>query len=233
MISEPEMMAERVYVFFDVDDTLIADKSMLSFQRLWYQLTGDEAGREAYEADLREHLHPGASWAFLNRLYYRHFAGRCPQEVARVGREWFRRMSARPGGLYHPGPLAELRAHQRRGREIVFVSGSFPALLEPVAEQLGVERILASQLAVAGGRYTGELIPPQTIGEGKAEAIETLLCERAIEPTLCHAYGDDISDLPMLAMVGHPVVVSGGRALETHARERGWRILDPGERAAA
>lgn len=221
------------FAFFDVDDTLIADKSMLSFQRFWYEHTGDEVGRAAYEADLRKHLRPDACWAFLNRLYYRHFAGRRPEEVAEVGRLWFRRMNQGPGRFYHDGPLAELRAHQRQGRQVVFVSGSFPAVLDPIAGDLGVAHILATRLAVADGRYTGEIHPPQTIGEGKARALLDFVRRQGVDPAECHAYGDDISDLPMLEQVGHPTVVTGGRALEEQARARGWRLLDLEASAAA
>ncbi len=215
------------YVFFDVDDTLITIKSMLSFQTFWYEQTGDAKGQLAYEQDLREHLHPGASWEFLNRLYYRHFAGRCPQEVAALGHAWFDGVRHGSVPFYNVRPLAELRAHQQAGREVVFVSGSFPALLEPIAEELNVRHLLATQLEVRHGRYTGDIIPPQTIGAGKVEALQQFLQARGGMPELCHAYGDDVSDLPMLSAVGQPTVVSGGRELEAKARAMGWRVIAP------
>lgn len=215
------------YAFFDVDDTLISVKSMLSFQDFWYEQTGDLAGGAAYREDLRLHLHPGASWEFLNRLYYRHFAGRVPEQVDAMGRKWLAWTRSQQPAFYHPRPLAELRSHQRAGREVVFVSGSFPALLEPIAEELEVEHVLSTQLEVREGAYTGELLPPQTIGTGKAEAIRAFLHGRNVAPELCFAYGDDISDLPMLESVGQPTVVSGGRELEERARALGWRVIAP------
>ena len=42
MTALPTLTQE--YVFFDVDDTLISIKSMLSFQIFWYQRTGDDEG---------------------------------------------------------------------------------------------------------------------------------------------------------------------------------------------
>lgn len=216
------------YAFFDVDDTLISVKSMLSFQDFWYERTGDREGESAYREDLRRHLHPGASWEFLNRLYYRHFAGRVPEQVAALGRQWLRREKQNRAAFYHARPLAELREHQRVGREIVFVSGSFPALLAPIAEELGVEHVLATELEVRDGIYTGEIHLPQTIGEGKAEAVRYFLQARRVAPALCFAYGDDVSDRPMLEAVGQPTVVSGGRELEQWARRQGWRVISPG-----
>ncbi|WP_051235110.1 HAD family hydrolase [Marinimicrobium agarilyticum] len=227
MECEQKMMADGAYAFFDVDDTLISVKSMFSFQAFWYDQTGDELGRARYEQDLRRHLHPGASWEFLNRLYYRHFAGRDAKRVEALGQAWFEQQRKSESPFYHARPLAELEMHQRQGCEVVFVSGSFPALLEPIARELGVAHILATRLAVEQGRYTGEILPPQTIGAGKAEAIGEFLALRQCSPESCFAYGDDISDLPMLQAVGRPTVVSGGRELEARARAMGWRVIAP------
>src|SRR5947208_2374218 len=45
------------------------------------------------------------------------------------------------------------------------------------------------------------------------------------------AYSDSDSDLPFLEAVGRPVVVNPDRALRTAAAERGWPVLEFGERA--
>lgn len=213
------------YAFFDVDDTLISVKSMLSFQDFWYRKYPDSAAEFRYRADLRTQLHPGACWASLNRLYYSHFAGRSEAAVIEAGRQWFEQLHSGKPDFFHGRVVEELVEHSRRGRPGVFVSGSFPALLEPIAEVLNVRLILATRLEVQNGFYTGDILPPQTIGEGKAEAIRQFLAERQASADNCFAYGDDVSDLPMLQAVGHPVVVAGGRGLETQAREFGWRVI--------
>ncbi len=216
------------YAFFDVDDTLISVKSMLSFQDFWYRKYPDSAAEYRYRADLRTQLHPGACWAALNRLYYSHFAGRSEAAVREAGQQWFEQLHADRPDFFHSQVVEELLEHQRQGRPGVFVSGSFPALLEPIAKVLGVESILATRMKVQDGFYTGEILPPQTIGEGKAEAIRQFLKEQQVSAADCFAYGDDVSDLPMLQAVGHPVVVAGGRGLETQAREFGWRVIPSG-----
>jgi HAD superfamily phosphoserine phosphatase-like hydrolase len=105
------------------------------------------------------------------------------------------------------------------------VSGSFPAVLTHLARRLGVRHLLATTLEVADGRYTGKILAPQTIGAGKALAIKQFLAGNGGHAEMCHAYGDDLSDLPMLEGVGHPTVVRGDPALEAHAKAMGWRIL--------
>jgi phosphoserine phosphatase len=82
-------------------------------------------------------------------------------------------------------------------------------------------------MEVVDGHYTGVIHPPQTIGQGKADAVRDFLAKMGYAAADCHAYGDDISDLPMLDAVGHPVVVAGGRGLATHAASVGWPVLSP------
>ncbi len=215
------------YAFFDVDDTLISVKSLLRFQEYWYEATGDVAGRAAYEADMADLRRSDASWEILNRRFYRHFAGRSVAEVETRGYAWFRLVEASTPNLFH-GPVVDcLRRHQEAGEEAVFVSGSFPAVLRPVAERLGVRHVLATTMEVADGRYTGEILAPQTIGAGKAVAVGAFLRRRGVRAEDCHAYGDDISDLALLEAVGHPTAVRGGRGLEALAAARGWRIISP------
>ena len=219
--------AATTYAFFDVDDTLIAVKSMLSFQDFWYERFSDPVARDKYSADIRQHMHDNASWEVLNRLYYQHFAGRKVSDVERCGEEWFALMEESIPELFHSVPLQELRRHQEEGREVVFVSGSFPELLRPVARVVNVDHILSTSMEVSNGFFTGRIVPPQTIGQGKADAITAFLTAVGGVAEDCYAYGDDISDLPMLQLVGNPTVVRGGRGLEQRAQELGWRIISP------
>jgi HAD superfamily hydrolase (TIGR01490 family) len=225
MNSQISYPTSTSYAFFDVDDTLISVKSMLSFQDFWYQKYPDRAAECRYRADLRTRFRPDACWASLNRLYYSYFAGRSEAAVIEAGRQWFEQLHAGKRDFFHSTVVADLLEHASSGRPAVFVSGSFPALLKPIAKFLGVRDVLATQLEVRDGLYTGAILPPQTIGEGKAEAIRRFLSERQVPAASCYAYGDDISDLPMLEAVGHPVVVPGGRGLEAQARVLGWRVM--------
>jgi hypothetical protein len=61
-----------------------------------------------------------------------------------------------------------------------------------------------------------------TIGE-LGEMVLTHTFDRV--PTACWAFGDDISVLPMLETVGHPVAVVGDAALGEAAGNRGWRCM--------
>lgn len=215
------------FAFFDVDDTLISVKSMLSFQDYWYQQYPSPAAERAYRVDLATHLHPNACWAELNRLYYSHFKGRSHQQLLDAAEGWYHKVREQEAHFYHPNVVARLQQHQARGETPVFVSGSFTQLLKPIAIELKVKTVLAINLIMENGICTGDIDSPQTIGEGKAEAVRQFLQEQQSHSAACFAYGDDISDLPMLKLVGTATVVAGGRRLTDEAHNRGWEVLQP------
>lgn len=221
----------HAYAFFDVDDTLITIKSLLRFQEYWYRWANDPAGRDAYTDEIQELLAQDAPWEYVNRRYYAHFAGRSVADVERCVQAWFaeteRTLQSNRQSLFHNAVIERLSRHREEGVEPVFVSGSFGRLLQPIAQRLQVRHVLAIQQQVVDGIFTGHILPPQTIGQGKADAVLEFLKERKINPAECYAYGDDISDAPMLGCVGFPFAIRGGRRLEAYAEQQGWPIMDP------
>ncbi|MFH0180587.1 HAD family hydrolase [Streptomyces cacaoi] len=202
---------DRSYlVFSDVDETLITVKSMFDF--LHYRLVHRRgaAGEEEYErimGGIRRRAADGTPRADINRFYYSHYADESVETITALADDWFAERSSSTRGFYIDSTRAALRAHRAAGAGLVLVSGSFPPLLEPLAREVGADAILCTRPRIVAGRYTGEVDTP-VIGEGKRAAVQGQLDARPdVDPRDCHAYGDHISDLPMLELVGHPVVV--------------------------
>lgn len=215
-------------VFSDVDETLIAQKSMLDF--LAYYFGGTDGARGARLAarvrrDLFRRTAAGASREAMNRLYYRTWEGESAARVARWARAWYAERSRAPG-FYLADVRRALERHRDAGDTVILVSGSFPAVLAPIAAEVGAARLLCSVPATRDGVLTGGLVGDPCIGEAKRAAVRDALrrCP-GVDPARCYAYGDHLSDLPMLAEVGHPVVVGG--SAELMARLPRARALHP------
>ncbi|MFB7244249.1 HAD-IB family hydrolase [Streptomyces populi] len=210
--------------FFDVDETLIAVKSMFRFLR--YHLAAIGSPPAAYSAvtdELRGLVAAGASREEVMRAYYRVYAGQRAADLSATGRDWFRHELG-AGDLFLPAGLRAFREHGRRGDLTVLVSGSFAPCLDPLADRLGATAVLATRLETVDGVHTGELVTLM-LGRDKADATRAFLREHGIAPADCSAYGDHASDLPMLLAVGDPVVVGDDPELVRHAAARGWRRL--------
>ncbi|MFF2149158.1 HAD family hydrolase [Kitasatospora sp. NPDC058190] len=211
----------RRAAFFDVDETLTTVVSMLGFLRFDLAARGlpDSAYDEAM-ARLAEARANGRREE-ANLLYYRNYAGRPEAELAALGREWFARELA-GGSLFHPRALAAFQGHRRQGHLTVLVSGSFPPCLDPIGRHLGADLVICARPTVADGVHTGEL-PHPMIGRYKAQALAEAARTHGLDLDRSWAYGDHISDLPLLESVGHPVVVANAdHAVVEQARSRNW-----------
>ena len=126
--------------------------------------------------------------------------------------------------LYEPC-FERLRAHQRAGDIVVLLSGTPSVLADAIAERLGIDNVVATECAVRAGRYG--FAPPTVhrVGEAKLASARGL-CVR-FETTLADtaAYGNSLSDLPLLGACGIPVAVNPDSALAATACEKGWEVV--------
>ncbi|SEN90176.1 HAD-superfamily subfamily IB hydrolase, TIGR01490 [Actinacidiphila rubida] len=217
--------------FFDVDETLVAQKTMFGFLRFHLAAAGrPPADYEGAYRAIQALKDRGATREEANRAYYTLYAGASAAELAAQGRAWYLEQR-RAGGFYHGPGTQALRRHQESGDATVLVSGSFFPCLDPVAEHLGATAVLGTPVVVREGRLTGEVRRPM-IGAAKAEAAAAWAAARGIDLAGCHAYGDHSSDLELLRAVGHPVAVGADPVLRAHVARAGGRTL-PGLDASA
>lgn len=197
-----------VTAFFDVDDTLINIKTMFSF--LSFLSQQDELASMSWFQEFLLKLQELRSSQIpredINRYYYQVVKGLKVSELERKAQAWF---SELPTNIFNTQVVECLKRHKSADINIVFVSGSCRALLEPIGKILGVDEYLCAPLAInPRHEYTGELTGAPMIGQGKAAAVLRYAKQQRLDLDQCYAYGDDISDLAMLNSVGNPRLVN-------------------------
>ncbi|MFJ7292769.1 HAD family hydrolase [Streptomyces collinus] len=226
--------------FFDVDETLVATKSLLDFWDYWVTRQDGATGTGSRPHDPQRRTAQPAPPATtstaavgppdrsrLNRDYYRRYTGTPLSLLRAAARDWYA-LYRRGERAFVTAGLHALARHRALGHEIVLVSGSLRPVVDAVAADLGATAVrCAEQTVTDDGLLTGEIDRPM-IGRAKADAVEAHLAERGARAGDCHAYGDHDSDLPMLRSVGHPVVIGGAPALRHEAARLGWTTL-PGD----
>ena len=136
------------------------------------------------------------------RLLHLALAGRSVAELETWTTQW---LADLPRQL-RPGALQQLQNHHRAGHCCVLVSASPDIYLRRTAQQLGFDALICTEMAVAGGVYTGALQTPNCYGPQK---LQRLLQWLAAHPTLkgqavsLHAYGDTAGDIPLLRLADH------------------------------
>ena len=211
-------------VFFDLDNTLIGGDSDYLWgehlARLGVVPAAEHRRRNEMfmEAYRRGTLDVDEFLAFQLDPLRRH-----PMRQLETWRATFLETAIAP--LVLPKALDLLDHHRRRGDSLVIITSTNRFISEPVARMLGVEHLLATELEISGGRFTGRVSGPPCAGEGKV--IHARRWADTHEASLADApfYTDSISDLPFMEAVASPIAVDPDERLESEAKRRGWKII--------
>ena len=117
-----------------------------------------------------------------------------------------------------------VRQHREQGHLVAIVSGATKFVVQPLAERLGIDHILYTRLEVEGGAFTGRLVEPICFEEGKIYWLQQLVEDENIDLAKSYFYSDSITDLPLLELVGHPVVTNPDPRLYRIAARRHWPV---------
>lgn len=199
-----------VIAAFDVDKTLTTHDCVLPFLR--------RVGGMSFATGLIRRTPPLAVAAIRRQrdrakvlMTRAAVSGRLAADVDRVARQfadevWERRM--------RPDTVARLRWHTRHGHRVVLVSASYRNYLEPLAERLGAEAVLSTELEVVDGVCTGELSGPNCRASEKATRLGEWMRLREIDAPEIYAYGDSSGDRQLLELSDHPLLVGSERIHE-------------------
>jgi phosphoserine phosphatase len=91
---------------------------------------------------------------------------------------------------------------RQSGAVTALVTGGFTIFAQPIAAEVGFDRVVANRLEVVGGRLTGRVLAPIVTGETKRQTLLALAGELGIAAAQAIAVGDGANDLPMLGAAG-------------------------------
>ncbi len=217
--------AARTAAFFDLDKTIIAKSSTLAFSKPFFDqglLNRRAVLKSSYAQFI--YLLSGADHDQMERIRT-HMTNMCTGwDVAQVKSIVDETLHDIVTPLVFAEAADLIAAHKLCGRDVVVVSASGEEIVAPIARALGATHAMATRMVVEDGKYTGE-VAFYCYGDGKVQAIRELADQEGYPLEHCYAYSDSITDLPMLAVVGHPSVVNPDRGLRKEAIERGWPVL--------
>lgn len=213
--------AAEVGAFFDLDGTLLAAPS-LERRFIFYLLMRGLIGPVQFARCGAQFIaniarNPRAATGG-NKAYFSGVSTRCVDE-------WSRQLTSHPVKFFSDG-VDRLRFHFAQGHRLFLITGAPAPLAELVVSHFSVPlTIVGTRLEARDGLWTGEITGEHMSGDAKHRAIGYLVAEYGLDLGRSFAYGNSVSDLPMLETVGHPVAVNPSANLERVARARNWPVV--------
>jgi HAD superfamily hydrolase (TIGR01490 family) len=209
---------------FDLDNTLLAGDS----DYLWGKFLAE---RGIVDADFYEKEN--------QRFYEEYTAGQLdifeflafslkpltehPPEMLEALHHDFMQTCIRP--IITPVARRLLARHQENGDILLIITATNRFITAPIAKELGVTHLLATNPEIRNGRYTGRVEGTPCFREGKVERLRIWLKQTGYNLANSWFYSDSHNDLPLLEMVTHPVAVDPDETLADHAEAKGWPII--------
>lgn len=212
----------KVGAFFDFDGTLIAGYSAAAFYE-------DRARRREFSVgELVRTLIAAGEYAVLgtdvNKLLgiaMSNWAGRSEEEVTEL---FDRLFHDRIAGMVYPEARELVKAHQDAGHTVALATSATRYQAGPLAEDLGIDHVLCSEVEVVRGNFTGFFAGEVLWGEAKARAVKQFARSRRVALRRSWGYANGSEDVPFLDVVGRPRPLNPASGLERVARERDWPV---------
>jgi HAD superfamily hydrolase (TIGR01490 family) len=206
---------------FDLDNTLLEGDSDYE----WAQFLIEEGVLHADE--YHEYFYARYKDGTLDIQEFLDFqlapiAGRPRAELDAWHREFMQR-HIRP--IILPKSVELIARHSGALTAIVTATNRF--ITAPIAAELGVAHLLATDIEEVDGVFTGKGRGTPTFREGKIQRVNEWLAGQGtgLGDYESWFYSDSLNDLPLLELVDHPVAVDPDATLAAKARSRGWPVI--------
>jgi len=158
----------------------------------------------------------------FNDLFFKWYRGQSEDRLRFLAGELFEEV-IQPA--IYPGARELVEKSRSLGLRQVVVSGALDITIKPLLDYLEIDDYAANRMEFVDGRATGRLIPPVMASATKASWIRTYAEREGLSLSDCFCYADSLSDLPMLAIVGHPTATNPDLRLRSTALRHDWPVV--------
>ncbi len=219
-------MSRRALAVFDLDRTLISTSSATVFRKhLAQHGIGGAHDLPLVDVFTKFYEQFGETWLMMQpaRLSSRAANGWSVATVEAAMREAAEELAT----MLLPGAARAIEEHRAAGRRLVLATTSPLAFVKPFADRIGFDDVVATQWEHHDDElsFTGRIFGDFVWGRSKADAVERWADAHGANLAESWAYSDSYFDAPLLALVGHPVVVNPDLQLRITATIRGWPVV--------
>lgn len=123
--------------------------------------------------------------------------------------------------------LRLLHNHYHNNDVMLLASATNSVIVNPIAKRLGFENIVATEVEIVNGVYSGKFQNTPALGEGKLQKVREWMHKNDFNDFKNTTfYSDSINDFPLLAAVNKAVAVNPDNKLREECDKRSWEIVD-------
>jgi HAD superfamily hydrolase (TIGR01490 family) len=123
--------------------------------------------------------------------------------------------------------LRLLHNHYHNNDVMLLASATNSVIVNPIAKRLGFENIVATEVEIVDGVYSGKLQGISALGEGKLQKVREWMNRNDFNDFKNTTfYSDSINDFPLLLEVNKAIAVNPDKKLREECEKRSWEIID-------
>ena len=123
--------------------------------------------------------------------------------------------------------LRLLHNHYHNNDVMLLASATNSVIVTPIAKRLGFKNIVATEVEIVNGVYSGKFQNTPALGEGKLQKVREWMRRNDFSDFKNTTfYSDSINDLPLLSAVNKAVAVNPDNKLREECEKRSWEIVD-------
>lgn len=146
-------------------------------------------------------------------------------DIAKLHRWRETYLSQKIAPIMLPAARDLIKKHQHAGDTLLIITATNDFITAPIADQLGIANLIATEAEIIDGQYTGKVAGTPSYQEGKVTRLNEWLADQHISLEGSYFYSDSHNDLPLLKLVDHPVAVDPDDTLRQFAEQQSWKVI--------
>lgn len=202
-------MSQPTLALFDFCDTLVSKQTYIDFTQFAcheYWSVNRFIKNSAHRVLKRANLIHSSSYKFKQTSLLK---GLTRHELADLSEKYCDYLQA----FEITKVLTLLKQHQQQGHTVVIISGGLSVYINTFAKRHDISHVIAVDLEFIDSVCTGKLLNGNCMGLQKVFRLKSYFKKFDYNLAESYFYTDHSSDLPLLALVGNPVVVDCGQDL--------------------
>ncbi len=209
---------------FDLDNTLLHGDSDYEWgQFLVAKKLVDEKEYEAANKIFYDDYKDGSLDVIkFSEFSFKPLSIRTMEELDKLHKEFMRDIIV---PMIANGARELIKKHHDRGDTLLIITATNGFVTRPIATELGIDNILATEPLIVDGRYTTKVDGTPCFQEGKITRLNQWLESSNETMENSTFYSDSYNDISLLEAVDTPIAVDPDEKLREIAEQRDWEII--------